>query len=574
MDSLDVIIVTGDAYVDHPSYGASVIGRVLEDAGFRVGIIAQPDWRSASDFMRLGKPRLFFGVTAGNLDSMVANYTANKKVRNDDDYSPGGAAGLRPDRAVIVYANRVREAFKDVPIVLGGIEASLRRLAHYDYWSDKVRRSALVDAKADILVYGMGERAILEIAGRLKKGEDVKDLEWIRGTVIARSALNDIRDYIELPSFEEVSADKDGFNKAFRLIHSESDPYRGKTVVQRHGSRFVIQFPPTLPLKTEELDKIYLLDYAMGWHPAYDKKGGVPGYEAVRYSVISHRGCCGGCGFCSLYFHQGRIVQSRSAESIVEEARRMAKRGDFKGTITDVGGPTANLYMARCPMWEGKGACADRQCLIPARCGSLKLGYGDILPLLRRLKEIPKVRHVFIGSGLRYDLLTDKESDGFLAELCRDHVSGRLKVAPEHCVDKVLKLMNKPPFAIYEKFAERFAAVTSRLKKRLFLVNYIISGHPGSTLEDALESALYFAKRRTCPEQIQDYVPLPMTASAAMYHTGEDPFTGEKVYVAKGERERKLHRALMQYAQPKNKRYVLEALRRLRRTELKEVFYP
>lgn len=413
-DELDVILISGDAYVDHPSYGASVIGRVLEDAGYRVGIIAQPDWRSTGDFVRLGKPRLFFGITAGNVDSMVANYTANKRPRRADDYSPGGKAGMRPDRAAIVYANRVREACKGVPIVLGGIEASLRRLAHYDYWDDAVRRSILLDARADVLVYGMGEQQVVEIARRLERGTD---LNGIRGTAVVRPSLDSLDGCALLPSFEQVSADRDAFCRAFAISYGNMNPFTAAPLAQQHGDRFVIQFPPPLPLSEEELDAIYGLPYARNWHPSYRSCGGVPGFETTRFSLISHRGCCGECSFCALYFHQGRIVQSRSIASIVKEAEAIAAMPDFRGTITDIGGPTANMYGIHCRRWDDKGSCDGKQCLTPQVCDGLELNSDRCLDLYRNVGQVPNVRHVFIGSGFRHDLLLHREAKGYFAEV-------------------------------------------------------------------------------------------------------------------------------------------------------------
>ena len=543
---LDIILITGDAYVDHPSFGAAVIGRVLENAGFKVGIISQPDWKTSEDFLKLGKPNLFFGITAGNLDSILANYTINRSKRKQDDYSPGGKAGLRPNRATIVYANKVRELFPDTPIVLGGIEASLRRLGHYDFWSDSVRRSILIDAKADLLAYGMGEKQIVEIAGRLKKGEDIKNLDNIHGTVIARKTLDNFKNYIEVPSFEEVSKDKDKFNEAFRLFYLESDPVRGKAIVQKHADRFVIQLPPERPLTQRELDNIYSLNYARAPHPVYDKEGGVPGFNTIKNSVISHRGCIGECSFCSLGIHQGRMIQSRSKESIVKEIEALTKEKYFKGTITDIGGPTANLYAADCESWTRRGACRDKKCLMPSKCPNLKLGYDQALSLWDRVKKIKGVKHVFIGSGLRYDLLIDKYSDTYLKALCREHVSGYLKVAPEHTVDRVLGLMNKPAIRAYEKFIKRFQDINRQLGKKQFIVNYFITSHPGADKKAALDMARYLQERRIRPEQIQDFIPLPMTVSSAMYWTEKNPFTGETIYVPKDIKERKSQRFLIQ----------------------------
>jgi len=545
-DELDVILVTGDAYVDHPSFGAAVIARILEIAGFKVGVIAQPDWKTSDDFLKLGKPKLFFGVTAGNLDSILANYTINRSKRKRDDYSPGGEIGLRPNRATIVYANKLKELFPGTPIVLGGIEASLRRLAHYDFWSDSVRRSILPDAKADLLVYGMGEKQIVEVAKRLAKGEDVKNLDDIRGTVIVRKVISHFKYYIEMPSFEEVEKDKGKFNEAFKLFYLESDPVKGKTIIQKHGDRFVVQLPPEKPLSQRELDSVYSLDYARSPHPVYDEEGGVPGFETIKNSIISHRGCNGECSFCSLGFHQGRIVQSRSKESIVKEIEILTKEDYFKGTITDIGGPTANLYAAHCELWEKHGACKDKQCLMPSKCQNLKLGYDKALSLWDRVKKIKGVKHIFIGSGLRYDLLTDKQSDRYLKALCRGHVSGYLKIAPEHVAGKVLELMNKPGIWVYERFVKRFQDINRELGKKQFIVNYFITSHPGADRNASLEMARYLSERRIRPEQIQDFIPLPMTASAAMYWTGENPFTGENVYVPKDIKERKWQRALVQ----------------------------
>ena len=545
-DELDVILITGDAYVDHPSFGAAIIARVLEAAGFKVGIISQPDWKTSDDFLKLGKPRLFFGITAGNLDSILANYTINRSKRKQDDYSPGGNIGLRPNRAAIVYANKVRELFPDAPIVLGGIEASLRRLAHYDFWSDEVRRSVLLDAKADLLVYGMGEKQIVEIAKRLTKGEDVRSLDNIRGTVIVRKAMDNFKNYIEILSFEDIERNKDKFNEAFRIFYSESDPVRGKTIAQKHGDRFIVQLPPEKPLTQRELDNIYSLDYARLPHPVYDKKGGVPGFETIKNSIISHRGCNGECSFCSLGLHQGRIIQSRSRESIVKEIEILTKQSYFKGTITDIGGPTANLYAAKCELWEKRGACKDKKCLMPSKCPNLKLGYDETLSLWDRIKKIKGVKHIFISSGLRYDLLIDKQSDRYLKALCREHVSGYLKVAPEHVSAKVLQLMNKPGIRAYERFVKKFQDINRELGKKQFIVNYFITSHPGADRDASLELARYLSERRIRPEQIQDFIPLPMTLSSAMYWTGKDPMTGEKVYVAKDIKEKKQQRFLIQ----------------------------
>jgi uncharacterized radical SAM protein YgiQ len=546
-DSLDVILVSGDAYVDHPSYGTAVIGRVLEAAGLRVGVIAQPDWRNLDDFRRLGAPRLFFGISAGNMDSMVSNLTSHKKLRPKDAYSPGGAAGLRPDRATIVYANRVREAFGQVPIVLGGIEASLRRLAHYDWWENRVRRSILLDARADILVYGMGETQVLEIARRIGNSED---LSGIAGTVVVRKQPISLDNCEEVASFEEVRDGKDAFNRAFLSIARNQNPVSGKALVQPHGDRLIVHFPPPAPLEERELDRIYELPYTRLPHPSYGDKGGVPGFETVRFSIVSHRGCCGACSFCSLSMHQGRIIQSRSPESIIREARMVSNMSGFKGTITDVGGPTANLYRARCPAWTKNGGCTARDCLVPDRCKSLKLGYREAMGLYRALLRLPLVKHVFIESGLRHDLLVDEDAEEYLEHVCRHHVGGRMKVAPEHASSRVLRLMNKPGFPVYERFVKKFGQMRERAGKDEYVVNYFISSHPGATLEDEAELASCLRKRHMHPEQVQDFTPLPLTLSACMYYTEKNPVTGEHLHVAKSFRERKAHRAIIQGTGP------------------------
>ena len=573
-DVLDIIIITGDAYVDHPSYGAAVIGRTLEAAGFKTGIIPQPDWRNIDDFKKLGRPRLFFGITAGNMDSMVANYSSGKRPRKRDDYSPGGTPGLRPDRATIVYANRIREAFGNIPIVLGGIEASLRRLAHYDWWDDSVRRSILLDSRADILVYGMGEKQVVDIAQRLFQG---KSFSGIRGTTIvgkkpgfgdqisnkeqAQNTMLFPENCIEIPSYEEAKEDKIKFNEAFKLIYMNQDPFKGKVIVQGHGTRYVIQYPPCLPMSAGELDKIYEFPYLRNWHPVYSERNGVPGFETVKFSIISHRGCCGECAFCALYMHQGRIVQSRSAKSILNEARSISEKPEFKGTITDIGGPTANLYHSSCKLWEQKGACQDKHCLTPEKCKNLKTGYRQSIELYGQILALKNVKHAFIESGIRYDLLVDKESLEYLTCLLKHHISGQMKVAPEHSADHVLKIMNKPSFDIYEKFVIKYNEINKLLDKKQYLVNYFISSHPGSMLEDTLSLALYLIKKNMHPEQIQDFTPLPLTLSGSMYYTEMHPFTNEKVFVPKTLQERKVHRALIQHGNSKNRGIIREVLR-------------
>ena len=572
-DTLDIILVTGDAYVDHPAFGVALIGRVLESHGYRVGIIAQPDWRDAEDFKRLGRPRLFFGITSGNIDSMVANYTANKRPRKKDDLSPGGKIGRRPDRALIVYANRLRQAFKDVPLVIGGIEASMRRLAHYDYWDNRVRRSILFDSRADMLVYGMGEQQVVEIARRLSAGEAIDSLNNIAGTAVIRKQPIALGEFVALPSFEAVSSSLKSFGQAFVAFYREQNPFTARTVVQAHGDRYAVVFPPPKPLDPEDLDAIYELDYRREWHPDDNAAGGVPGLETVRHSLITHRGCCGECNFCSLYFHQGRLVQSRSADSIVREAKRLVQDPSFHGTISDMGGPTANLYGANCSRWATKGFCGNKRCMVPNTCPSLDPGSSKSLPLYRRIRTLPGVKHAFIGSGFRHDLFGDSCSDAFLEELCRFHVSGRMKVAPEHVSDTVLEIMGKPSIRDYDAFVAQFRRVGKRLPAPRFLVNYFISAHPGATLASALEMARYLIARNMHPEQIQDFIPLPLTLSGVMYYLEKDPFTGKSIYVAKTFRERKMQRALIQYRNPANRQLIREALAQLKAPHLESLFW-
>ncbi len=562
-DQCDVVLVSGDAYVDHPSFGAAMVGRVLERAGWRVGIIAQPAWQDAAAFAALGAPRLFVGVTGGNVDSMIANLSAGKQRRREDDFSPGGQAGRRPDRAALVYANRVREALPGVPIVLGGLEASLRRLAHYDYWDDKVRRSLLVDARADLLVYGMGESQITTIARRLSDGEPVDQLDGIPGTAVVRTADQVPDGAVVLPSFDAVAGDGDAYNEAFRLAERELAPATARVVVQPHGDRVVIQFPPTPALTTAALDALYELPFQRRWHPSYDAQGGVPALETVRTSITAHRGCCGDCSFCAITSHQGRIVTSRSEQSILAEARRLAADPDFKGTITDVGGPTANLYGARCKRWDQGRFCQNKHCLLPERCEHLQLGYDRAVPLYRKVAEVPGVKHVFLGSGLRFDLLVRDSDRRYLEQVAAHQVSGLLKVAPEHCDDHVLGLMAKPRFAVYEEFVKRFRAASAKAGKQQYIVNYFIASHPGSSLQQALKLALYLAKRRIKPEQIQDFIPTPMTRATAMYHTGSDPLTRKRVHVPRSLQERRMQRALLQYDRPANRKLLESALAEL-----------
>lgn len=558
---LDVLLVTGDAYVDHPSYGTALVGRLLESRGYKVGIVSQPDWRGRDNFTRLGRPKLCAMVTAGNVDSMVANYSANKRARREDDYAPGGKIGKRPDRASIVYANSLRAAFKNLPIILGGVEASMRRLAHYDYWDDKVRRSLLLDAKADLLIYGMGERPVLEVVERLKQGQTCAQIHNVRGTVVSVRSDEVPADVLLLPSFADVSSDPKAFNQAFHLAYDEMNPRSGKVLAQPHGDRVVLQNPPALPLSAPEMDQSYDLPYARRWHPSYDVRGGVKGFETVRWSVTVVRGCSGECSFCGLSMHQGRVIQSRTEQSVLNEVRRIAKDPAFRGTITDVGGPTANLYAASCRQWEKDGPCRDKQCIMPSKCPSLKTGYDQCLSLYRAIRQVPGVKHVFIGSGLRYDLLIEPEARAYFKELCEHHVSGQMKVAPEHTNDKVLALMNKPPHAKYEEFVRKFEDINAGLKNRQYLANYFITAHPGCDLNEAYDCAVTLQKRDMRPEQVQDFIPLPMTLSACLYHTGLHPFTGEKVYVPKTLPEREMQRALIQPQNERSGPFIEKALR-------------
>ena len=568
-DRLDFICITGDAYVDHPSFGIAVISRLLEAEGYRVGVISRPDWRSPEDFKRLGRPRLAFLVTAGNMDSMVSNYTAAKKPRRRDVYAPGGAPGSRPDRASIVYSVRAREACKGVPIVLGGIEASLRRLAHYDYWDDRVRRSILLDAKADILVYGMGERQIREIARRLAAGED---LPGIPGTVVPAGSLPDNWGGLLLPSFEETSSDPRVYAGSYKTQYDNTDPFRGRPLAEPYGEgtrrRYLLQYPPAAPLPSPELDRVFDLPYARTAHPMYDAAGGVPAVEEVRFSIIGSRGCFGSCSFCALSFHQGRIVQGRGKESILQEAREITRDRDFKGYIHDLGGPTANFRAAACPRQLRSGSCPDRECLFPSPCGNLKVDHREYLEILRELRSLPGVKKVFIRSGIRFDYLMADPDPAFFTELCEHHISGQLKVAPEHVSDRVLTVMGKPPHGVYRDFEKRYDRENRRLGKKQYLVPYFISSHPGSDLDAAVELAEHFRDRRFIPEQVQDFYPTPGTLATCMYHTGLDPRTGKPVYVPKEPREKAMQRALMHFRNPKNHGLVVEALNRAGRADL------
>ncbi|MBE6729451.1 MAG: YgiQ family radical SAM protein [Ruminococcaceae bacterium] len=567
----DFVIVTGDAYVDHPSFGTAIVSRVLESEGFNVCILSQP--QSDADFNRFGKPILGFLVNSGNIDSMVAHYTAAKRKRSEDAYSPGGKAGLRPDRAVTVYCKTIRKLFPDSFIAIGGVEASLRRFAHYDYWSNKVMPSILIDSGADILMYGMGEKHIVEIANRLKNGETKESLTDIKGTCYAVLT----KDYSpmsvkECPSFKEVSEDSDNGRKKYaiatRIQQNEHDAVRGKTVIQRHFDRIIVQNPPMPPLSTEEMDRVYGLDYMRTYHPSYEKSGGIPGIEEVKFSIIHNRGCFGACNFCSLAYHQGRTISCRSHESVLSEAKKITEMPDFKGYIHDVGGPTANFRTPSCEAQLKRGVCSDKKCLAPSMCPAVEVDHSDYLSLLKKIRTMPKIKKVFIRSGIRFDYLIADKDEAFFKELVLNHTSGQLKVAPEHCSDNVLKYMGKPPIAVYSKFKKRFYELTQSFNKKQFLVPYLMSSHPGSTLKDAVELALFLKKEGIHPEQVQDFYPTPGTVSTCMFYTGIDPISMEKVYVPRTSEEKAQQRALLQYFKPENADVVRRALKAAGRGDL------
>ena len=566
----DFLLVTGDAYVDHPSFGPAVIARVLEADGYRVAVLAQPDWHSAADFLAFGRPRLGVLIGAGNLDSMVAHYTAAKKRRSEDFYSPGKKAGKRPDRATIVYANRAREAFgSEVPIIIGGLEASLRRFAHYDYWDDKVRRSILFDSGADLLVYGMAEEAEREIARRLKKKIPVSEMHDIRGTAfIAASPSECAFESVSVPSYAEVRENKRLYADATRIEYREHDPVRGKAIIQEHDGRYLIVNPPMMPLETKELDRVAELPYVRTYHPMYEEEGGVPAIEEVRFSVIHNRGCFGGCNFCALAFHQGRMVTSRSHESVIREVTELTKLPDFKGYINDVGGPSANFRHHSCKKQAKFGMCPDKRCLAPTPCPNLDADHSDYLALLRKLRSIPSVKKVFVRSGIRYDYMLEDKNDDFFTELVRYHISGQLKVAPEHCIDGVLDYMGKPHIEVYERFMDKYRRLNDRYSKEQYVVPYLMSSHPGSTLGDAVALAEYLNKKGRQPEQVQDFYPTPGTVSTCMYYTEIDPMTMKQVYVAKSFHEKAMQRALLQWKRPDKRRLVIEALKEAGREDL------
>ena len=569
-DQVDFVYVCGDAYVDHPSFGAAIITRMLEANGYRVGIISQPNWKDPQSITVFGRPRLGFLVSAGNMDSLVNHYTVARKRRHSDAYSPGGKAGLRPDRATIVYCGLIRQTYKDVPLIIGGIEASLRRLAHYDYWSDKLRRSILLDSGADLLLYGMGERSIVEVADALASGLAITDITYVNGTVYRARSLDAVYDYELLPSWEEVTASKRSFAQSFMAQYKASDPFTGKRLVESYSAQVhVVQNPPSEPLSTEELDAVYALPYARAWHPRYNEQGGIPGFSEVKFSLTSSRGCFGECAFCALTFHQGRIVQARSHESLLEEAQLIINDPDFKGYIHDVGGPTANFRAPACKKQLTRGACTDKRCLTPTVCKACKPNHSNYLKLLRKLRALPGVKKVFVRSGIRFDyVLADPNHQEFLDELVQHHVSGQLKVAPEHISDTVLAYMGKPRNAVYERFCKEFAQANERAGKKQFLVPYLMSSHPGSGLDEAIQLAEYVRDMGYNPEQVQDFYPTPGSLATCMYYTGLDPLTMEPVYVPTSPHEKALQRALIQYRNPKNYALVEEALRKAGRTDL------
>ena len=568
-EQVDFVYVCGDAYVDHPSFGHAVITRLLEAHGYKVGIIAQPDWKEKTSVMEYGEPRLAFLVSAGNMDSMVNHYSVSKRPRRTDAYTPGGVMGKRPDYAAVVYGNLIRQTYKKTPVILGGIEASLRRMAHYDYWSDRLKRSILLDSGADLISYGMGERSILEIAEALEAGIDVKDLTFIPGTVFRAKSLDSVYDPVILPGFEEMKQNKLLYARSFYTQYCNTDPIKGRCLAEPYGEHlYVVQNPPSRPLGQEEMDEVYGYPYMRTYHPSYEKDGGVPAIAEVKFSLISNRGCFGGCSFCALTFHQGRILQTRSHESLLDEAVKMTEDPDFKGYIHDVGGPTANFRQPSCDKQLEHGVCKNRQCLYPKPCRNLKADHKDYVRLLRKLREIPKVKKVFIRSGIRFDYVMADPDDTFFRELCAYHVSGQLKVAPEHVSDAVLSRMGKPENKVYQAFVKKYKRINQELGKDQYLVPYLMSSHPGSTLKEAVELAEYLRDLGYMPEQVQDFYPTPSTISTCMYYTGVDPRDMKPVYVPKNPHEKAMQRALIQYRDPKNYNLVLEALKKAGRMDL------
>lgn len=569
IDQLDFVYVIGDAYVDHPSFGPAIISRLLESHGYQVGIIAQPDFRHAESIMALGEPRLGFLVSAGNMDSMVNHYSVAKKHRKVDSYTPGGEMGKRPDRAVIVYCNLIRQKYKHVPIIAGGIEASLRRMAHYDYWSDSLRRSILLESGADLVSYGMGERSIVAIADALDAGMPVKDITYIPGTVCKVRSLDEISDYTVLPDYESICKDKKKYAESFYIQYSNTDPFSGKRLVEPYSQNcFIVQNPASEPLTMEEMDQVYDLPFQRTWHPMYDAAGGIPALSEVKFSLVSCRGCFGGCSFCALTFHQGRIIQARSHESLIKEAKLMIEEPDFKGYIHDVGGPTADFRAPACEKQMTKGVCPHKQCLFPEPCKNLRADHSDYIALLRKLRALPKVKKVFIRSGIRFDYVLADKKNTFLEELCRYHVSGQLKVAPEHVSDPVLACLGKPKAAVYQEFCRQYKKMNERLGLKQYLVPYLMSSHPGSTMKEAVELAEYCRDLGYMPEQVQDFYPTPSTISTCMYYTGLDPRTMTAVYVPKDPHEKEMQRALIQYRNPANRVLVREALLKAGREDL------
>ncbi len=564
----DYIYITGDAYVDHPSFGVSIISRLLESLGFTVGIISQPDWKSDRDFKKFGLPKYAFLVTSGNIDSMVAHYTSAKRKRSDDAYTAGGVAGKRPDRAVIVYCRKIREIYGDVPIAIGGLEASLRRFAHYDYWDDEVKPSVLVESTADLLMYGMGEHQITELSKRLADGEDIKNIHDIRGTCYLTEPCNTPIGSAECPDYKQVCENKEAYARATKIQYDQQDEVYGKTVIQRHGKMMFVQNPPAYSLNSEELDRIYSLPYMRNYHPSYEALGGVPGIEEVKFSITHNRGCFGYCNFCSIALHQGRRITCRSEESILEEAEKLTKMSDFKGYIHDVGGPTANFRHTSCEKQLKFGMCKGKKCLAPEPCKALKVDHSEYLDILRKIRKIKGIKKVFIRSGIRYDYLMQDKNDEFIRELIKHHVSGQLKVAPEHCSAVVLDKMGKPHIEAYKEFQKRFYEITKGIGKEQYLVPYLMSSHPGSTLKEAIELALFLRDNKIRPEQVQDFYPTPGTISTCMFYTELDPYTMEKVYVPKTSKEKAMQRALLQYFRPQNREIVREALIKAGRCDL------
>lgn len=568
-EQLDFVYVSGDAYVDHPSFGHAIITRLLEANGYKVGLICQPDWKDKSSITEYGEPRLGFLVSSGNMDSMVNHYSVSKKRRQTDAFTPGGVMGKRPDYATVVYSNLIRQVYKKTPIIIGGIEASLRRMAHYDYWSNKLKRSILLDSGADILSYGMGERSILEIAEALESGIAVEDITYIDGTVCKVKSLDSVYDAIMLESYEQLKQDKLNYAKSFYTQYCNTDPFSGKRLVEPYSDHlYVVQNPPSKPLSQSEMDRTYSYPYMRTYHPSYEALGGVPAIEEVKYSLISNRGCFGGCNFCALTFHQGRIIQTRSHESLIAEAEKFIWDKDFKGYIHDVGGPTANFRAPSCDKQLTKGVCKQKQCLFPRPCKNLKVDHKDYLKLLRKLRTLPNVKKVFIRSGIRFDYLIADKDDTFFKELCEYHVSGQLKVAPEHVADPVLQKMGKPENSVYQAFLKKYKQINEKLGKKQYLVPYLMSSHPGSTMKEAVALAEYLRDLGYMPEQVQDFYPTPSTISTCMYYTGVDPRTMEPVYVPKNPHEKAMQRALIQYRNPKNYQLVMEALRMADRMDL------